>query len=55
MFNVRCITDIEMAFNGREKALCVMDYARLLSNNTIQHVFMSEFSKQSATAMQIWT
>ena len=53
MFNDRCLTDIEMAFNGREKALCVMDYARLLLNNAIQHV--SEFSKQSPNAMLIWT
>eukprot|EP00106_Octopus_bimaculoides_P013063 XP_014780505.1 PREDICTED: uncharacterized protein LOC106876455 [Octopus bimaculoides] len=38
---------IEMAFTGREKAFCVLEYARTQSN-------MTEFSKKSPTAMQIW-
>ena len=44
-----------MSFTGRERALCVLEYARSQSNKTVQHAFVREFSKQSPTAMQIWT
>ena len=55
MFDVVIFTDIEMTFTGREKVLCVMEYAQLQSNKTVQHAFVREFSKQSPTAMLIWT
>ena len=55
MFGIFIFTDIEMPFTGREKTLCVMEYALSQSNKTVQHVFVREFSKQSPTAMQIWT
>ena len=51
--DVFIFTDIEMPFTGREKAFCVLDYARSQSNKTVQHAFVREFSKQSPTAMQI--
>ena len=44
-----------MPLTGREKALCVLEYARSQSNKTVQHAFVRELSKQSPTAMQIWT
>ena len=44
-----------MPFTGREKAFCVLEYARSQSNKTVQHAVVREFSKQSPTAMQIWT
>ena len=47
--------DIEMPFTDREKAFCVLEYARSQSNKTVQHAFAREFSKQLSTAMQIWT
>ena len=34
---------------------CVLKYARSQSNKTVQHAFVTEFSIQSPTAMQIWT
>ena len=49
------LNDIEMPFTGREKALCMLEYARSQSNKTMQHAFMTEFSRQLPTAMQIWT
>ena len=55
MFNVYILTDIEMPFIGRANAFCVLDYARSQSNKTVQHAFVREFSKQSPTAMQIWS
>ena len=55
MFNVFILADIEIPFIGREKAFCVMEYARSQKNKTVQHAFVREFSKQSPTAMQIWT
>ena len=55
MFYVFIFTDIEMPFTGREKSICVLKYARSQSNKTVQHAFVREFSKQSPTAMQIWT
>ena len=55
MFDVFIPTDIEMPFTGREKAFCVLQYARSQSHKTVQHAFVREFSKQSPTAMQIWT
>ena len=55
MFDVFIFTDIEMPFTGREKAFCVLEYARSQSNKTVQHSFMKEFSKQSPKEMQIWT
>ena len=54
MFDAFIFTDIEMPYTGREKAFCVLEYARSQSNKTVQHVFVWEFSKQSPTAMQIW-
>ena len=53
MFNVLIVTGIEMSFTGREKASCLLEYARSQSNKTVQHAFVREFSKQSPTAMQI--
>ena len=55
MFIVFILRDIEMVFTGRHKAFCVLEYARSQSNKTVQHVFVREFSKQSPTAMLIWT
>ena len=46
MFDVFILTDIEMSFTGREKAFCVLEYARSQLNKTVQHVFVREFSKQ---------
>ena len=48
-------TDIEKPFTGRENVFCVLEYARSQLNMTVQHAFVREFSKQSPTAMQIWT
>ena len=42
-------------FTGREKAFCVLEYAQSQSNKTVQHAFVMEFSRQSPTAIQIWT
>ena len=47
MFNVVIFTDTEMPFTGREKAFCVLEYARSQSNKTVQYAFVMEFSKQS--------
>ena len=55
MFVVFIFTDIEMPFNRREKTLCVLEYARSQSNKTVQHAYVRKLSKQSPTAMQIWT
>ena len=44
-----------MPFIGREKAFCVLEYARSQSNKTVQYAFVREFSKQSPTAMLIST
>ena len=55
MLDVSIFTDIEIPFTGREKAFCVLEYTRSQSNNTVQHAFVREFSKQSPTAMQIMT
>ena len=55
MFNVFIFAEIETPFTGRENAFCVLEYARSQSNKTVQHAFVREFSKQSPTAMQIWT
>ena len=55
MFDIFIITDIEISFTGREKAFCVLEYARSQLNKTVQHALVREFSKQSPTAMQIWT
>ena len=55
MFNVLILADIQMHFTGREKALCVLEYARSQSNKTVQQTYVKEFSKQSPRAMQIWT
>ena len=44
-----------MVFTSREKAFCVLEYARTNSNKTVQRAFVREFSKKSPTAMQIWT
>ena len=55
MFNVRIFTDIEMPLTGREKEFCLLEYARSQLNKTVQHAFVTEFSKQSPTVMQIWS
>ena len=55
MFNVFMFTDLEMPFTGREKALCVLENARSLSNKSVQYEFAMEFSKESPSAMQIRT
>ena len=55
MFDVFIFTDIEMPFTGCEKASCLLEFARSQSNKTVQHAFVREISKQSPTAMQIWT
>ena len=55
MYDVFILADIEMPFTGREKAFCVLEYARSQSNKTVQYAFVREFSKRSPTAMQIWT
>ena len=58
MFSVLCFfffTYIQMTFNGREKAFCVLDYALSQSHKTVQHAFVREFSIQSPRGMQIWT
>ena len=44
-----------MPFTGRGKVFGVLEYARSELNNTVHHAFVREFSKQSPTAMQIWT
>ena len=44
-----------MPITGREKMLVVLENSRSQSNKTVQHVFVREFSKQSSTAMHIWT
>ncbi|XP_076058558.1 uncharacterized protein LOC143035575 [Oratosquilla oratoria] len=46
---------IEMPFTRREKAFCVLEYARTQSNKTVQRAFVKKSSKQSPTGMQIWT
>ena len=43
-----------MPFTGREKAFCVLEFARTQSNKTVQRAFVREFSKKSPTGMQIW-
>ena len=55
MFDVFIFTDIEMPFTGRVNRRCVLEYARSQSNKTVQYVSAREFSKQSPTAMHIWT
>ena len=55
MCDVSIITDIEIPFTCRERAFCVLEYARSQSNKTVHHAFMRDFSKQSPTAMKIWT
>ena len=47
--------DIVMPSPGREKTLCVLECARSQSNKTVQYAFVREFTKQSPSAMQIWT
>ena len=54
-FDVFILADTEMPFTGREKAFCVLEYALSQSNDTVQHASVREFSKQSPTAMHIWT
>ena len=50
MFDVFIFTDIEMPFNGREKVFCVLEQTGSHFNALVR-----ELSKQSPTAMQIWT
>ena len=43
-FDVFIFTDIEMLFTRREKAFCVLEYARSQTNKTvIEHAFVSVF------------
>ena len=44
-----------MVFTSREKAFCVLKYARTNSNKTVQCAFVRKFSKKSPTAKQIWS
>ena len=44
-----------MVFTSREKAFCVLEYARTNSNKTVQRAFVRKFSKKSPTAKQIWS
>ena len=55
MFDVFIFTNVEMSFTGIEKAFCVLEYTRSQLNKSVLHVFVREFSKQSPTAMQVWT
>ena len=42
-----------MVFTSREKAFCVLEYARTNSNKTVQRAIVRKFSKKSPTAKQI--
>ena len=44
-----------MPFTGKEKAFCVLEYARTQSNKNVQCAFERTFPKNAPTAMQIWT
>ena len=44
-----------MVFTSREKAFCVLEYARTNSKKTEQRAFVRKFSKKSPTAKQIWS
>ena len=44
-----------MVFTSREKAFCVLEYARTNSNKTVQRAFVRKFSKKPSTAKQIWS
>lgn len=55
MFVAFIFTGIEMPFTTKEKAFCVLEYARTQSNKTVQRAFVREFSKKSPTGIQIWT
>ena len=44
-----------MVFTSREKAFCVLEYARTNSNKTEQRAFVRKFTKKSPTAKQIWS
>ena len=44
-----------MVFTSREKAFCVLEYARTNSNKTVQREFVRKFSKKSPTTKQIWS
>ena len=46
---------VEVVFTSREKAFCVLEYARTNSNKAVQHAFVRTFSKKSPTAKQIWS
>ena len=43
-----------MVFTDREKAFCVLEYARTNSKKTVQPAFVLKFSKKSPTKKQIW-
>ena len=43
-----------MVLNSREKAFCVLEYARTNSSKIVQRAFVRKFSK-SPTAKQIWS
>ena len=55
MYNVFIFADIVLPFTGREKAFCVLEYARPQSNKIVKHVLVREFTKQSPMVVQIWT
>ena len=44
-----------MVFTSREKAFCVLEYARTNSNKIVRRAFVRKFSKKSPTAKQIWS
>ena len=43
-FYVFIFTDIEMSFTEREKAFCVLEFARSQMIKTMYHAFVREFS-----------
>ena len=54
-----CITstysNTQDALHWNRKASCVLEYAHSQTNKTVQHVFVRVFTKQSPTAMLVWT
>ena len=54
LFVLRSNLCVYMVFTSREKAFCVLEYARTNSNKIVQRAFVRKFSKKSPTAEQIW-
>ena len=44
-----------MPFTSKEKAFCVLEYARTQSPNTVQRAFFTKFAKKAPTTKQIRT